>query len=42
MAALKAIRYSDAVTAEMIPLYRFYPEVRLRNTSAAMDAILER
>ncbi len=42
MAAIKDISYSGPVAAEMIPLYRFYPEVRLRNTSNAMNAILGR
>jgi len=40
--ALKAIGYTGYLTAEMIPLYRHYPEVRIRNTSNAMDAILGR
>lgn len=42
VAALKGIGYHGAVTAEMMPPYRFYPQVRLKNTSAAMDAILGR
>jgi len=42
MAALREVGYDGAVTAEMIPPYRFYPEVRLKNTSTAMDAILGR
>ena len=42
MSALKDVGYDGSVTAEMIPLYRFYPEVRLKNTSTAMDAILMR
>ena len=42
MAAIGEIGYSGPIAAEMIPLYRFYPEVRIQNTSNAMDAILER
>ena len=42
MAAISEIGYSGPVAAEMIPLYRFYPEVRLQNTSNAMNAILGR
>ncbi len=42
IAALKAIGYDSFVTAEMIPMYQHYPEVRIVNTSAAMDAILGR
>ena len=42
MKALKTIGYDGYLTAEMIPTYRFYPEVRLINTSAAMDAIMGR
>ena len=42
MAAIQEIEYSGPVAAEMMPLYRFYPEVRIANTSAAMDAILGR
>jgi len=40
MAAIKEINYSGPIAAEMIPLYRHFPEVRLANTSNAMDAIL--
>ena len=40
--ALKEIGYDGPLTAEMIPLYKHYPEVRLKNTSNAMDAILGR
>lgn len=40
MAAIKEIGYSGPIAAEMIPLYRHFPEVRLANTSNAMDAIL--
>ncbi len=42
MKALGEIGYDGYLTAEMIPTYRFYPEVRLVNTSTAMDAILGR
>lgn len=42
MAAIGEIGYDGAVVAEMIPLYRHYPEVRIANTSNAMDAILGR
>jgi len=41
MKALKAIGYKGYCTAEMIPPYTHSPEVRIRNTSNAMDAILE-
>jgi hexulose-6-phosphate isomerase len=40
--ALKEIGFNGYLVAEMIPGYRFYPEVRLKNTSNAMDAILGR
>ncbi|MFH1823763.1 MAG: sugar phosphate isomerase/epimerase family protein [Candidatus Firestonebacteria bacterium] len=40
--ALKEVGYDGYLVAEMIPGYRFYPEVRLGNTSKAMDAILGR
>lgn len=40
MAALRQIGYSGPVPAEMIPNYKFCPEVQLANTSNAMDAIL--
>jgi len=42
MAAIHDIGYSGPLVAEMIPLYRHYPEVRVANTSNAMDAILGR
>ena len=42
MAALGEIGYDGPVVAEMIPQYRHYPEVRVANTSRAMDAILGR
>lgn len=42
MAALAEIGYDGPVVAEMIPLYRHHPLVRIANTSRAMDAILER
>ncbi|HSV73077.1 MAG TPA: sugar phosphate isomerase/epimerase family protein [Chthonomonadales bacterium] len=42
MDAIAAIGYEGPVVAEMIPLYRHYPEVRIANTSNAMDAILGR
>lgn len=42
MAAIAEIRYEGPVVAEMIPLYKHYPEVRIANTSRAMDAILGR
>ncbi len=40
MAAIGAIGYDGPVVAEMIPLYRHYPEVRVANASRAMDAIM--
>lgn len=40
MQALEAIRYDGPVVAEMIPYYKTNPEVRVANTSRAMDAIL--
>ena len=40
MAALEEIGYRGWATAEMIPLYQHYPEVRLANTSRALDKIL--
>ncbi len=40
--AIHAIGYSGPVVAELIPLYKHYPEVRCANTSRAMDAILDR
>jgi hexulose-6-phosphate isomerase len=42
VAALGEVGYSGFVTAEMIPLYKHYPEVLIENTSRAMDAILRR
>lgn len=39
-AAIREIGYDGPVVAEMIPCYRHYPEVRVANTSNAMDAIL--
>lgn len=39
MAALQEIGYDGYVTAEMIPLYRHFPEARIVNTSLAMDRI---
>lgn len=40
--ALNEIKYMGPVTAEMIPYYKYYPEVRLKVTSIAMDRILGR
>jgi L-ribulose-5-phosphate 3-epimerase len=42
IAALEGVGYKGYMTAEMIPLYRHYPEILLENTSRAMDAILRR
>jgi hexulose-6-phosphate isomerase len=42
MKAISDIRYSGPVVAEMIPYYKHYSEVRIANTSQAMDAILGR
>lgn len=42
MQAIGEIGYQGPVAAEMIPAYRHYPEVRIANTSRAMDAILDR
>ena len=42
VAALGEIGYDGPVVAEMIPLYRHFPEVRVANASRAMDAILGR
>ena len=42
MAAIGEIGYDGPLVAEMIPLYKHYPEVRVANTSRAMDAILQR
>ena len=41
MKALKTVGYRGYCTAEMIPTYSLGPEVRIRNTSRAMDAILK-
>lgn len=40
MNAIKEIGYSGPVVAEMIPLYRHFPRVRVQNASRAMDKIL--
>ena len=40
MAAIRDIDYQGPLVAEMIPLYRHFPLVRVANTSNAMDAIL--
>lgn len=40
MKALAEAGYDGPVPAEMIPLYKHYPEVRIANASNAMDAIL--
>ena len=40
IAALKEIGYDGYLIAEMIPIYKHYPEVLIDNTSRAMDAIL--
>jgi len=40
--AIDEIGYSGPVVGEMIPYYRHNPDVRLANTSRAMDAILGR
>ena len=42
MKALREVGYDGYCTAEMIPLYAHHPLVRVRNTGAAMDAILGR
>ncbi len=42
IAALQGIGYDSYLTAEMIPLYRFHPEVLIENTSRAIDAILRK
>ncbi len=42
MNAIREIGYDGPIVAEMIPLYKHYPEVRIANTSVAMDAILQR
>ena len=40
--ALKEVGYSGPLTAEMIPSYKYYPDILIDNTSRAMDAILGR
>ena len=40
MSSLKRINYQGPAVAEMIPLYKHLPLVRIANTSTAMDAIL--
>lgn len=40
--ALRDVGYDGPLTAEMIPPYRYYPEVLIENTSRALDAILGR
>ena len=40
--ALNETGYTGPVTAEMIPYYKYFPEVRLKVTSIAMDTILGR
>jgi hexulose-6-phosphate isomerase len=40
LSALREIGYGGPLVAEMIPGYRFCPEIRIANTSRAMDAIL--
>lgn len=40
--AIAEVGYTGPVVGEMIPYYRHHPEVRLANTSRAMDAILGR
>lgn len=42
MKALENVGYQSYLTAEMIPLYPHHPQVRIRNTSNAMDAIMAR
>lgn len=42
MEAIAEIGYEGSVVAEMIPGYAYYPMVRVKNTSNAMDAILGR
>lgn len=39
--ALREVGYDSFLTAEMVPLYKHYPEVLIENTSRAMDAILK-
>lgn len=40
MKAIREIGYEGPVPAELIPLYRHFPETRIANASNAMDAIL--
>ena len=40
MRALKTIGYDGPLTAELIPLYKRQPLMRVKNASAAMDAIM--
>lgn len=40
MNALREIEYAGPVVGEMIPYYKHCPEVRIANTSRAMDAVL--
>ncbi len=40
MKALRDVGYSGPLTAEMIPIYKYSPEVLIDSTSRAMDAIL--
>ncbi|NPV53596.1 MAG: sugar phosphate isomerase/epimerase [Firmicutes bacterium] len=40
VSALRDVEYDGYLIAEMIPHYRYCPEVRLANASRAMDAIL--
>ena len=42
VAAIDEIGYSGPVVAEMIPYYKYHSQVRIANTSRAMDAILGR
>lgn len=42
MEALKAIKYKGAVTAEMMPPYKYFPRRLIEATSKSMDAILGR
>ncbi|MBX3097272.1 MAG: sugar phosphate isomerase/epimerase [Fimbriimonadaceae bacterium] len=41
MVALREVGYDGPVPAEMIPNYKYAPEVQVRNTSTALDAILK-
>lgn len=42
MKAIGEVAYEGPVVAELIPLYKQHPEVRIANTSRAMDTILGR